>query len=217
MTKILPIPRPDTKIELSDGSLFDPMNPHGYTVSYLVIARALSNICRFGGQVNDFYSNGQHSVLVAALSDPSLQTQKVALLHDADECFGLPDMVSQLKAHFPDFVATQKNIGHAIFEMFDLPKDAGKDVKPADRMALALERRHLKSSSNQDHWGIWEKGLGQLPNIGIIPLPPKDAYRLTYRAFKRVFEEHKPITPEWITRTQGFRTVSEKAYIPAHI
>ena len=58
------------------------------------VAKGLSNICRFGGQITDFYSVAQHTLLVWYLAPPHLK--RAALLHDAAEAY-LGDVVKPLK------------------------------------------------------------------------------------------------------------------------
>jgi hypothetical protein len=50
-----------------------------------VIACGLSKICRFTGQLRDFYSVAQHAMMVAELVDPHLRF--ATLHHDDSEAY----------------------------------------------------------------------------------------------------------------------------------
>ena len=52
-------------IQTYSGIEFYPLDPRIEEVKLLDIAHALSNICRFTGHCNEFYSVAQHSVLVS--------------------------------------------------------------------------------------------------------------------------------------------------------
>ena len=55
------------------------------------IAHALSNLCRFGGHTERFYSVSQHCILTMKLAESdghSPDLQLFALMHDASEAYG---------------------------------------------------------------------------------------------------------------------------------
>lgn len=54
----------DGLINTYRGKLFDYKNITGSMICIDDIAKGLSNICRFGGQIEDFYSVAQHTLLV---------------------------------------------------------------------------------------------------------------------------------------------------------
>jgi hypothetical protein len=91
-------------IQLADGSMFALLAPDPERMSPGAIACGLANACRFGGQMRRYYSVTQHSVLVALLAPDALEVQRYALLHDAEEAFGLPDLPTPMKPFFPQFV-----------------------------------------------------------------------------------------------------------------
>ena len=72
-------------IQTFQGKAFDPFAPRPADISHFDIAHALSNICRFTGHTNTFYSVAQHSVQVALLVPRPMQL--AALLHDASEAY----------------------------------------------------------------------------------------------------------------------------------
>ena len=197
-----------TSFEMVFGGLFDPFSPDSGKIDLDTIALVLSNSCRFNGHVLDFYSTAQHSVLVAYLSPRDIETQRMALLHDADEAFGIPDLLTQVKKEFPEVRRIQAGIGRAIEERFALDPDAHLRIKPADRQALLLEKDRLKRTDNPDHWKQWSAGLSTPEGIEIDPLPPREARELFEAAARRVFEEGNPICEEWISTQPGFKLLA---------
>jgi uncharacterized protein len=174
------------RIQLADGSMFAPLAPNPEAFTLANISTGLSNVCRFGGQVPHFYSVAQHSVLVAALCENNILVQKFALLHDAEEGFGLPDIPTPLKPFLGDIVASQAEMSEMIYARYDLSAALKAKVKPSDTMALAMEKRDLKVSS-ADY-------------LADLPLPPRDIFM----AVTRVFVEGKPITKAWCLAQKGF-------------
>lgn len=127
-------------IQTFSGIYFNLLNPCPEDVRIDDIAHALANLCRFGGHTRRFYSVAQHSLLVAELVPPGLAFQ--ALLHDAAEAY-CGDMVSPLKMCVPGYVTIQKRIEAAIAERFNIPAELPDEIKRADLVALATERRDL--------------------------------------------------------------------------
>jgi hypothetical protein len=187
-------------IQLADGSMFAPLAPDPARMSPQAIACGLANACRFGGQTRRYYSVAQHSVLVAALAPSELEVQKYALLHDAEEAFGLPDLPTPMKPFFPQFVEAQGRIGRMVLDRYRVDHRLKRVVKPFDTLALAIEKRDLKEVS--------DGYLQDLPNppdhVRIRPLTPRPAGRLFQAAMTRVFEEGLPIDWAWLSGQAGF-------------
>ena len=203
---VLPRKDPDcTRFEMADGTMFDPIEPRPELMELETIAIALSNSCRFGGHVVNFYSTAQHSVLVALLAPQDMPAQRMALLHDADESFGLPDMITPVKRLFPTFRAAQAKIGAAVEIRFGLDPADHARVKPADRQALLLEKMALKDPRNRDYWMSWSGGVEIPDGIEIVPLLPDAARGLFLAACDRVFRNDLPIDAEWLSRQDGFK------------
>lgn len=193
-----------TKFEMVDGRLFDPLAPDVGKIGIETIATVLSNSCRFGGHVDRFYSTAQHSVLVAFLSPRDLPAQRYALLHDADEAFGLPDMLTMLKPSFPTFVSAQARIGDAIERRFELDHDDHARIKPADRQALVLEKAQMKRCLDSAFWASWSYGVTEVIGLEIRPLLPGEARDLFLHAYHQVFECDCPIDADWLATQAGF-------------
>lgn len=135
------------------GHGFHPFDPRPEEIFIEDIAQGLAHCYRFGGQARDGITVAQHSVLVAALLPPdNIQRQKEGLMHDGEESLGLPDMVTPAKDIFTQYKAVQTNIGHAVFIRFGLEWPEHPQVKLADRMALAIEKRDLVSENPDECW-----------------------------------------------------------------
>lgn len=189
-------------IELASGIMFDPIEPDAGLMTIEDIAASLSNTCRFGGHVRRgcFYSTAQHSVLVALLAEDDLDLQRYALLHDADEAFGIPDFPTPVKKEFPEVKAAQALINEAVELRFDLDPHLHKLIKIADRQALYLERMAVKHRTTESD-GVWLQWLGNAPvpeGLAVVPLLPEAAYDLFMSAYERIFVHELPITRDWM-------------------
>lgn len=197
-------PAPDTRFEMVDGRLFDPLRPSPEKIGIETIATVLSNSCRFGGHIDGFYSTAQHSVLVALLAPRDMGAQRYALLHDADEAFGLPDMLTMLKPVFPAFVAAQAMIAQAIEQRFGLDHADHARIKPADRQALVLEKSQMKKCLDGRYWKVWSDGVPVIDGITIEPLAPKAARELFLDAHEQIFLREMPIDADFLSDRSGF-------------
>lgn len=188
------------RIQLADGSMFAPLAPDPARMSPEAIACGLANACRFGGQMRRYYSVAQHSVLVALLAPNEIEVQRYALLHDAEEAFGLPDLPTPMKPFFPQFVEAQGRIGRMVLERYGVDPGLKRLVKPYDTLALATEKRDLKEASDG-----YLQDLPVPPDwVRIRPLTPRPAERLFRAAMTRVFEHGLPVDRDWLATQAGF-------------
>lgn len=177
---------------------FNLINPTPQMVCIEDIAHALSNICRFNGHCEIFYSVAQHSVFVSEICNK--ENALWGLLHDAGEAY-YGDIITPMKdwwnqtEHLNRFLS---KIDYVIFKHFlMLPQDyqwrytaeyMPKDVKLADNIMLATEKAQLMDDLGQViKWdGCWNNGIGQpMSDIEIKPLYPEAAEKL----FLDTFEE----------------------------
>ena len=133
------------KIRTYTGKVVDLQNPTVDMISTEDIAQALSNICRFGGQIGYHYTVLAHSMRVVELAPKHLRY--AALLHDASEAY-LGDVIKPLKvilgsvyadleAKWMSVIGEKYRIGPADFE----------EVKWYDRIALEYEDKFFRDKA----------------------------------------------------------------------
>lgn len=104
------------------------------------IAHALSNQCRFGGHLPEFYSVAQHSFLCANLVEDEYKMQ--ALLHDASEAYIL-DMPSPIKRQLENYKLIEDKLMSLIAKKFGFKYPLESQVKLVDDEMLKLEWNQL--------------------------------------------------------------------------
>lgn len=132
--------QPKYAISTRDGQFFDYNNPSAYRFDIEVIAHALSNLCRYGGHSDRFYSVAEHSVLVSRVVPPELAL--CGLLHDASEAF-VGDMPSPLKAMCQSYRTIEGKVQEAIARYYSLPYPFPSEVHLADKMLYKAEREQI--------------------------------------------------------------------------
>lgn len=158
-----------TWINTLSGQRFSFSDSAPSTINIEDIAAALSNICRFTGHLQDFYSVAQHSVHVSYLVPPEFALE--ALLHDAAEAY-CNDISSPLKALLPEYRAIEYQIDAVIRSKFGLPATMSSPVKYADLIMLATERRDFDMDDGTP-WPVLE-GIPCADFI-VSPLLPRQA------------------------------------------
>lgn len=165
-------------IQLHSGEYFYFSEPEKSNYTLDDIAHALSHICRYSGHCNKFYSVAQHCVLASHIH-PTKQT----LMHDATEAF-LSDIPSPLKRILPDYRKIERFIEMSIFKRFNIELDMAPEVKVADIIMLATEKRDLMNDEYGHKWPILE-GVEPLP-AKIVPWPPEYAKVMFYARAKEL-------------------------------
>ncbi len=147
----------DGKFNTSSGKVIDLHYPTVEMIDIEDIARSLSNICRFGGHVNQFYSVAEHSMLVCALAPQELKPY--ALLHDATEAY-LGDVIKPLKNIIGSpYDLMEQTFEHRICQRFGLNSDLMRHIKPFDLKALEVESEALQRSNYEPLCELNRKGL----------------------------------------------------------
>lgn len=152
------------KIRTFSGIYIDPLNPKPEDICIEDIAHALSNQCRFGGHLPEFYTVAQHSCHVAEMCEDPL----AGLLHDASEAY-LLDIPSPIKQRIPEYKAWENNLMEVIAMKFGFTYPFHESVKAADKLMLQREWDHI--FINQDG--------------GIHTWDRKSANTLFLRAFRK--------------------------------
>lgn len=160
-------PQVKNSISTYNGDFFDFDNPETFDYDIETIAHALSNICRYGGHSDKFYSVAEHSVLVSRVVPDHLRM--CGLLHDASEAF-VGDMPSPLKALCPDYREIEDRVQKAIALRYDLPYPFPPEIKYADKAVYKAERNQITSVSDQ----MWFTDI-KPADVLVACMPPKDA------------------------------------------
>lgn len=125
------------------GLRLDLLQPAEDSIHILDIAQGLSLQCRFAGQLAEFYSVAQHSVLVSRLVPPA--DALWGLMHDASEAY-TSDVQAPIK-HSPlmsGFRMIEAGLMKVIARRFGLSEEMPASVKDADQVALATELHDLR-------------------------------------------------------------------------
>jgi len=131
------------KFTSANGHVIDIHCPSLSNIEIEDIAIGLSNTCRFGGQLKDWYSVAQHSVFVMYLAPDELK--KEALMHDAAEAY-LGDVIKPLKLILGDvYDKLEASFMKDISYRFGLSPEKLMRVKEFDIQALELENEALKN------------------------------------------------------------------------
>ena len=174
-------------IQLASGRYFNYENFGPGDINIWDIAHALSNLCRYTGHCQTFYSVAQHSVLVSEIVPTHLALE--GLLHDATEAY-VGDVNRPLKMLLPQYREIEQRVDAAIRERFRLPVQESPEVKEADNILLVTESRDLMPPSPGgvvDEWG-WARDIPRLARP-ITPLPAVLARSQFIRAFETITGE----------------------------
>jgi hypothetical protein len=134
-------------IALVGGTYFDYMNPLGSDFNIYDVAHGLSNICRFGGQCQEFYSVAEHSVHVSNIIEKGYEYE--GLMHDAAEAF-IGDIPKPLKHMLKDYMAIEYRAEIAVMDRFKVKFPFSPPVKVADLQMLKTEQ--AQAMRNGDNW-----------------------------------------------------------------
>lgn len=146
------------------------------------IAHALSNICRWTGHVNSFYSVAQHSVICSARCQ---RFALRALLHDAAEAY-IGDINKPLKNLLGQtIIDIEHKIQDAIWLRYglDVPtEEEARVVKSIDTAVGMMESQQLLGAKDLPCY----IGVRPLYGLQIEPLCPHDAESLFLQRFKEL-------------------------------
>lgn len=159
------------------GKYFNFNRPDLYDYNIEEIAHALSLICRFTGHVKHHYSVAQHSVLVSHLVPR--EYEYAGLMHDAHEAY-VGDVPTPLKRMLPNYKLIERDVEQQVQEAFCVLRSGHckQEVKAADLLALAIEKRDLMPlDPDPQQWQVLD-GINAPDNIKIAELTPRQAEQL---------------------------------------
>lgn len=163
------------------GRFFDLLKPEEYEFDIEEIAIALSNICRYTGHVNSFYSVAEHSVLVSQLLPVNLAL--CGLLHDASEAF-VGDVSSPLKKLMPQYQEIEERVQHAIARFYNLPYPFPKAIHEADKRMYWQERQGVADNGVKDT--LWHQDLRATRKVAAKGMTPLMAKRMFLAQYKKI-------------------------------
>jgi hypothetical protein len=175
------------------GNWFDILKPEEYDYDIEEIATALSNLCRYTGHVNRFYSVAEHSVLVSRIVPDSLAL--TGLLHDSSEAF-LGDVSSPLKKLLPEYKRIEENVEKAIANHFGLEFPYTSEVKDADKRMYWQERQSVADNGVRD--SLWHQDLRATRKVKAVGMAPHMAKRM----FLSRYNEISRATSDALTKQQ---------------
>lgn len=142
--------RKGDSIVLRSGTRFYPIDPRPEEILIEDIAHSLSNLCRFTGHTEKFYSVAEHSLNVSYLMATN-ELRLKALLHDASEAY-LHDIPRPLKRlpEFKRYLRIEKKLQEMIYERFGVDPGEEKIIKLADEHILYYEGKDLMDLSKWD-------------------------------------------------------------------
>jgi uncharacterized protein len=132
------------------GRAYWPIDPRPEDVSIHDIAHALSNLCRYTGHCNKFYSVAEHSVLVSRLVPK--EHALIGLMHDATEAY-VNDIARPLKPSLQNYQEIEHLNWLAICTRFGLNPELPSVVKDIDTALCLTEKAALMGPAPLP-WGI---------------------------------------------------------------
>jgi uncharacterized protein len=149
------------------------------------VAHSLANLCRFNGHCSRFYSVAQHSVVVSEIVSP--EHSKHGLLHDAAEAY-VGDLPTPVKKIVTGFISLEDRLLSTIFFAFGVDDRIPDDVREADLITLATEKRDLLKPEPSPWTGV--DGVIPLRNT-IVPWSPLEAELRFLERYHDLFDKEK--------------------------
>ncbi|MFZ4569712.1 MAG: phosphohydrolase [Bacteroidales bacterium] len=123
------------------------------------IAHALSNLCRFGGHLPEFYSVAQHSVLCSDII--TTRNKLAALMHDASEAY-LIDVPRPIKHRLTNYKEIEDKLMILIAQKFGFLYPLHHTVKYMDEQMLKAEWNQLMLGKKiVDNFKCWSPGYAK--------------------------------------------------------
>lgn len=139
----------------NSGLVFDFINPTEEMIDIEDVAHALSQLCRFTGHCDRFYSVAEHS-LIGALFFMERGEDELAfefLMHDAHEAY-VGDLSTNLKKLCPDFKVVEERVDKIIRTKYNMAETMPSEIKQMDIRMLATEKANLLDNHSESDWAI---------------------------------------------------------------
>jgi len=168
-----------TDIDTVSGGELDFLNLSAKDINLDDIACGLSNTCRFAGQIDEFYSVAEHSVLVSRYVEATMSIAvpglvQSAFAHDFPEAYA-HDIVSPLKKLCPGYKLIERDLERVIMEAFGLGISFSHPViKESDLIVFFAEKMLFRDPQKIDGGPLLPDGLC------IRNLSPKEARKEFY-------------------------------------
>lgn len=172
------------------GRFLDVLHPDPDQVDIDDIAAGLGYQPRFTGQMSEFYSLADHSILVSFLVPPELALQ--GLLHDAAEAY-VNDIPRPVKPLLRDYKPIEETIGQAIMLRYGLSLPLAKEVKDADAVAVGIEQfLFLPNTPYWPHVFTWRDMASIFqhisPRVALLGAGGPESGRIAFlRRFKELY------------------------------
>lgn len=127
-------------IQTYTGRAYWPLDPRADEIDIEDIAHALSQICRYSGHCEYFYSVAEHSWHVSHMVPR--EHALAGLLHDGTEAY-LLDMPRPVKRFMPEYQALEDLNWCVLASKFGLPEEMPASIKEADNGILMVEKQLL--------------------------------------------------------------------------
>ncbi len=171
-----------SSITTLSGKFFDILKPEEYEYDIEEIATALSNLCRYTGHVNTFYSVAEHSVLVSRIVPERLAL--AGLLHDASEAY-LGDVSSPLKKLLPEYKRIEDRVQRAISGAFGITEGLDHpEVHAADKRMYWQERQSVANNGVKDT--LWHQDLRATRKVEAMGMSPLMARRMFIKRYREL-------------------------------
>ncbi len=180
--------------------MFHPFAPRSRAIHLVDIAHALSNLCRYTGHVNNFYSVAEHCVRVSWRAEEICSSEggdpeecmgvaRQGLFHDAAEAY-LGDVATPVKHQeaFAAYRAAEDHLLRKILRKFKLPETLFHEIKQADTDLLWTEVRDLMKPVHRE-WYKWQtvKRGKALKNQTIVGWTPRQAEKMFMQRFEALW------------------------------
>lgn len=164
-------------IQTYSGGKFYPLDPHEEDINIVDIAHALSNLCRYTGHSNKFYSVAQHSIIgtvhLLKLYPDNEILAKQFLLHDATEAY-INDIARPLKQYLTLYKTIEDNIAKIIYKKFKVSYPFDRVIKIIDNSLLYEESKILMLGTDEWSYDMKEE-LIPIDIVDMKFLNPGDA------------------------------------------